>query len=182
MELHCGDDGGGFQCSQCFFLSKWRASIRKHMMSTHGSSLASLTNVLEPLIIIKSDDATVIVKKWLSKLNFLSFIFSKIIFGISVHENSIKHEDDPNNNNTHTMDTSIYYCSSCPYTNNNRLLFEQHVIHHSLLKTEEDNYQCTFCTFNTHEKDLFQDHQMLHIKKEAFQQDETANAVENAVI
>ena len=66
VELHCGDDGGGFQCSQCFFLSKWRASIRKHMMSTHGSSLASLTNVLEPLTIIKSNDATVIVKKWLS--------------------------------------------------------------------------------------------------------------------
>ena len=66
VELHSGDDGGGFQCSQCFFLSKWRASIRKHMIATHGSSLASLTNVLEPLTLIKSDDATIIVKKWLS--------------------------------------------------------------------------------------------------------------------
>jgi hypothetical protein len=37
-------------------------------MSTHGSSLASLTNVLEPLILIKSDDASIIVKKWLSRL------------------------------------------------------------------------------------------------------------------
>lgn len=35
------------------------------MISTHGSSLASLTNVLEPLALIKTDDATVIVKKWL---------------------------------------------------------------------------------------------------------------------
>jgi hypothetical protein len=68
VELHGGDDGGGFQCSQCFFLSKWRASIRKHMISAHGSSLASLTNVLEPLIVLKSDDASVIVKKWLSML------------------------------------------------------------------------------------------------------------------
>lgn len=99
-----------------------------------------------------------------------------------VHENGIKHEDDRNNNNTHTMDTSIYYCSSCPYTNNNRQLFEQHVIHHNLSKTDEDIYTCTFCTFNTNEKDSFDDHQMLHIKKEDFQQDETANAVENAVI
>jgi len=31
-------------------------------------------------------------------------------------------------------------------------------------------------------KDSFEDHQMLHIMKEDFQQDETANAVENAVI
>ena len=66
VELHCGDDGGGFQCSQCFFLSKWRASLRKHMMSAHGSSLASLTNVPEPLVLTKSHNATVTVKKWLS--------------------------------------------------------------------------------------------------------------------
>ncbi len=100
-----------------------------------------------------------------------------------VHENGIKHEGDPNNNNTHTMDTSIYYCSSCPYTNTNRLLFEQHVIHHNLLKFDDDDmYRCSFCTFNTNEKDSFDDHQMLHIMKEDFQQDETANAVENAVI
>ena len=65
VELHSGDDGGGFQCSQCFFLSKWRASIRKHMISSHGSSLASLSNVLEPLVVIKSTDASVFVKKWL---------------------------------------------------------------------------------------------------------------------
>ena len=80
------------------------------------------------------------------------------------------------------MDTSIYYCSSCPYTNNNRLSFEQHVIHHNLSKTDEDIYTCTFCTFNTNEKDSFEDHQMLHIMEEDFQQDATANAVENAVI
>ncbi len=79
VEIHCGDDGGGFQCSQCFFLSKWRASIRKHMISTHGSSLASLTNVLEPIILIKSDDATVIVKKWLSMFKIL-FIFLGLFF------------------------------------------------------------------------------------------------------
>ncbi|UJR28965.1 hypothetical protein I4U23_010182 [Adineta vaga] len=164
VEIHCGTDGGGFQCSQCFFLSKWRASIRKHMMSTHGSSLASLTNVLEPLIINKSDDATVIVKKWL------------------VHENGSKHEDDPNNNTTHTMDISTYYCSSCPYSTNNRPSFEQHVIHHTLPKTIEDIYTCSFCTFNATEKDSFDDHQMLHIMKEDFQEDATANAVENTVI
>ncbi|CAF4615425.1 unnamed protein product [Rotaria sp. Silwood1] len=164
VELHCGDDGGGFQCSQCFFLSKWRASIRKHMASTHGSSLASLTNVLEPLTLIKSDDATVIIKKWL------------------IHENGIKHEDDPNNNNTHTMDTSIYYCSLCPYTNNNRQLFEQHVIHHNLPKTDEHVYTCTFCTFNINEKDSFDNHQMLHIMREDFQQDATANTLENSAI
>ncbi|CAF3824104.1 unnamed protein product [Adineta steineri] len=164
VELHCGDDGGGFQCSQCFFLSKWRASIRKHMISTHGSSLASLTNVLEPLILTKTDDAIVIVKKWL------------------IHENGNKHEDDPNNNSTHTMDISTYYCSSCPYINNNRLSFEQHVIHHNLPVNDEDIYTCTFCTFNTDEKDLFEDHQMLHIVKEDFPQDATANFVENTVI
>ncbi|CAF3748709.1 unnamed protein product [Rotaria magnacalcarata] len=164
VELHSGDDGGGFQCSQCFFLSKWRASIRKHMMSAHGSSLASLTNVLEPLTLVKSHDATVIVKKWL------------------IHENGIKHEDDPNNNNTHTMDTPIYYCSSCPYTNNSRLSFEQHVIHHSLPKTNTNVYTCTFCTFNSYEQDSFEDHQMLHIMKEDFQQDATANTLENTVI
>lgn len=67
VEFHGGDDGGGFQCSQCFFLSKWRASIRKHMMSSHGSSLASLSNILEPLIILKSSDASVFVKKWIRK-------------------------------------------------------------------------------------------------------------------
>ena len=44
------------------------------MVSTHGSSLASLTNILEPITLIKSDDATVIVKKWLSMFIFL-FIF-----------------------------------------------------------------------------------------------------------
>ncbi|CAF3660680.1 unnamed protein product [Rotaria socialis] len=164
VELHSGDDGGGFQCSQCFFLSKWRASIRKHMISAHGSSLASLTNVLEPLTLVKSHDATVIVKKWL------------------IHENGIKHEDDPNNNNTHTMDASIYYCSSCPYTNNSRLSFEQHVIHHSLPKTNANVYTCTFCTFNSYEQDSFEDHQILHIMKEDFQQDATANTLENTVI
>ncbi|CAF3663935.1 unnamed protein product [Rotaria sordida] len=164
VELHSGDDGGGFQCSQCFFLSKWRASIRKHMISTHGSSLASLTNVLEPLILIKSNDATVIIKKWL------------------IHENGIKHEDDPNNNNTHTMDTSTYYCSSCPYLNTNRLLFEQHVIHHNSPKTNENIYTCSFCTFNINEKDSFDKHQTLHIMKEDFQQDATANTLENSVI
>lgn len=155
------------------------------MMSTHGSSLASLTNVLEPLTLIKSDDATVVVKKWLStlrKISFSIFSFSIHYLYYIVHENGIKHEDDPNNNNTHTMDTSIYYCSSCPYTNNNRQLFEQHVIHHNLSKTDEDIYTCTFCTFNTNENDSFEDHQMLHIMKEDFQQDETANAVENAVM
>ncbi|CAF1418021.1 unnamed protein product [Adineta steineri] len=160
-ELHCGD---GFQCSQWFFLSKWRASIRKHMISTHGSSLASLTNVLEPLILTKSDDVIVIVKKWL------------------IHENGNKHEDDPNNNSTHTMDISTYYCSSCPYINDNRLSFEQHVIHHNLPVNDEDIYTCTFCTLNTDEKDLFEDHQMLHIVKEDFSQDATANFVENTVI
>ena len=76
VELH-GDDGGGFQCSQCFFLSKWRASIRKHMMSMHGSSFASLTNVIEPLTLIKSDDAMVIVKKWLSTFVYDQKIFPK---------------------------------------------------------------------------------------------------------
>ena len=101
---------------------------------------------------------------------------------ILVHENGIKHEGDANNNNTHTMDASIYYCPSCPYTNNNRLAFEQHLIHHNSLKSDEDDYICQFCTFKTHVKDLFDDHQMLHIMKEDFQQDETANAVENAVI
>jgi hypothetical protein len=45
------------------------------MMSTHGSSLASLTNVLEPLTLIKSDDATVVVKKWLSTLKEISLFF-----------------------------------------------------------------------------------------------------------
>ena len=164
VELHSGDDGGGFQCSQCFFLSKWRASIRKHMISTHGSSLASLTNVLEPLILIKSDDATVIVKKWL------------------VQENGHKHEDDPNNNHTHSMDSSNYYCSSCPYSNSNRLLFEQHVIHHSLLKADQMILTCTFCTFNTHDQETLEDHQMLHLIKEDFQQDVTANSLENAIV
>lgn len=77
VELHSGEDGGGFQCSQCFFLSKWRASIRKHMISTHGSSLASLTNVLEPLILIKSDDATIIVKKWLSTYTHPSLVHNR---------------------------------------------------------------------------------------------------------
>jgi hypothetical protein len=150
------------------------------MMSAHGSSLASLTNVLEPLTLMKSDDATVIVKKWLStcKNSSLSIDF----FCSLVHENNIKHEGDPNNNNTHSMDTSIYYCSSCPYTNANRLLFEQHVIHHNLLKFDDEMYRCSFCTFIANEKDAFDDHQMLHIMKEDFQQDETANAVENAVI
>lgn len=84
VELHGGDDGGGFQCSQCFFLSKWRASIRKHMMSAHGSSLASLTNVLEPLTLVKSDDATIIVKKWLStytkRVSFDHFIIFSFQF------------------------------------------------------------------------------------------------------
>jgi len=70
VDLHSGDDGGGFQCSQCFFLSKWRNTIRKHMVSTHGSNLASLTNVLEPLTVIKSHDAIVIIKKWLSTFVF----------------------------------------------------------------------------------------------------------------
>ena len=80
------------------------------------------------------------------------------------------------------MDTSIYYCSSCPYTNTNRLSFEQHVIHHNLPKVDEDIYICSFCTFNTHEKDSLGDHQMLHIMKEDFQQDVTANALENTII
>jgi hypothetical protein len=101
---------------------------------------------------------------------------------ILVHENGIKHEDDPNNNSTLTIDASIYYCPSCPYTNTNRASFEQHVIHHNLPKTDKNLYLCTFCTFNTNEKDSFEDHQMLHIMKEDFQQNATANAVENAVV
>jgi len=113
--------------------------------------------------------------------NLIVFFFCKIFF-ILVHENGIKHEDDPNNNNTHTIDTSIYYCSLCPFTNNNRLSFEQHVRNHNLSKTDQDIYICTFCTFNTNEKDSYEDHQRLHIIKEDFQQEETANAVENAVI
>lgn len=130
VELHSSDDGGGFQCSQCFFLSKWRNTIRKHMASTHGSNLASLTNVLEPLTVVKSNDATVIVKKWL------------------MNENGMKREDNSNNN---SFDTSIFYCSSCPYTNTNRSTFEQHVLHHEADKSEEDFYRCQFCTFITHE-------------------------------
>ncbi len=113
-------------------------------------------------------------------MNVFRFIFC--FFLILVHENGNKHEDDLNNNSTHTMDISTYYCSSCPYTNNNRLSFEQHVIHHNLPKTDEDIYTCTFCTFNIDEKDSFEDHQMLHMMKEDFQQDARANAVENTVI
>ena len=185
VEVHCGDDGGGFQCSQCFFLSKWRASIRKHMISTHGSSLASLTNVLEPITINKSDDATVIVKKWLGTFfvePFASYSFLSSYRFILVHDNGNKHEDDLNNNSTHTMDIAIYYCSSCPYTTNNRTSFQQHVIHHTLSKADDDIYTCSFCTFNTNEKDSLNDHQMLHIMKEDFHEDATANAVENTVI
>lgn len=94
----------------------------------------------------------------------------------------MKHEDDPNNNSTHTMDASTFYCSSCPYTINNRVSFEQHVIHHTLPKVDEDVYTCTFCTFNTNEKNSFEDHQILHIMKEDFHQDATANTVENTVM
>ena len=80
------------------------------------------------------------------------------------------------------MDMSMHYCSSCPYTTNNRPSFEQHLIHHDRLKFEEDIYRCSFCTFNTNEQDSFEDHQMLHMMKEDFQQNETAHAVENTVI
>jgi len=50
------------------------------------------------------------------------------------------------------------------------------------LKTDDELYRCQFCTFITHENNLFNDHQMLHIMKEDFQQDRTANALENTVI
>lgn len=76
----------------------------------------------------------------------------------------------------------MYYCSSCPYTTNNRLSLEQHSNHHDRLKLDDEIYRCLFCTFNTNELDSFEDHQMLHMMKEDFQQNETANAVENTVI
>ena len=80
------------------------------------------------------------------------------------------------------MDASTYYCSSCPYTTNHRVSFEQHVVHHNVSKTDDEIYTCSFCSFNSMEKDSFDDHQMLHSLKDDFHEDATANAVENTVI
>ena len=117
------------------------------------------------------------VDQWLTK----SFLLHFITF-ILVHDNGNKHEDDPNNNNTHSIDASNYYCSSCPYTNSNRLLFEQHLIHHNALKTDDIIYPCTFCTYHTNEKDTLDDHQLLHRVKDDFQQAVVANTLENAIV
>lgn len=100
----------------------------------------------------------------------------------SVHEQENKHEDDPNNNNTHSIDASNYYCSSCPYSNSNRLLFEQHLVHHNSLKNDLANYTCTFCTYQTDGKEALEDHRMLHQINEDFQQILEANARENEIV
>lgn len=99
-----------------------------------------------------------------------------------VHEQENKHEDDPNNNNTHSIDASNYYCSSCPYSNSNRLLFEQHLVHHNSLKNDLANYTCTFCTYQTDGKEALEDHRMLHQINEDFQQILEANARENEIV
>ena len=101
---------------------------------------------------------------------------------ILVHDNGIKYEDDPNNNTTPSIDTSNYYCSSCPYANTNRVSFDLHVMHHNVSKTEATDLTCAFCTFVTSERVSLDDHQVLHVIKEDFQQNATAHAVENAIV
>ncbi|CAF0869992.1 unnamed protein product, partial [Didymodactylos carnosus] len=136
VDLHLSD--GGFQCSQCLYLSKWRASVRKHMISTHGSSFASLANTVEPLQVHKYEHAMIYVQSWIldgqtKDQNHFYCIYCP--YETRSHEYFHQHELNHRENSSSTM-----ICKFCSYNiDDNEQFLEHELLHTNYTRTLYQN-------------------------------------------
>ncbi|CAF1179950.1 unnamed protein product, partial [Didymodactylos carnosus] len=138
VDLHLSD--GGFQCSQCLYLSKWRASVRKHMIGTHSSSFASLANTVEPLQLQKCEHATIYFQSWIldeQTKDTNHFYCTYCPYKTNNQEYFEQHELNHQENSSLTSTMPCKYCSY--NTDNSERLFQHELLHTNYTTTLNQN-------------------------------------------
>jgi len=153
-----------FQCSMCFFKSKLRFLIRKHISETHS---------IQKAFILKKEQKQLVVNNYVETAN----------------EQKTNLNNNNNNNKSMTIDDSNkitesikltatdgtivdatyainntsqkkeYFCQKCPYKTRNFSNLKQHLVQH---RPQQGYFKCRYCVYYVSQVRLIKQHEILH--------------------